>query len=699
MKQLYLPKEVGSFYYISYADGNPGIEVVVGSPAVTRHAGDQQWLNALLQQYSNLAEGVAMWDAEGRISELGLSYAGLTTLDVSGLTNLTVLYCYGNNLSVLDVSKNTALTELYCSDNNLSVLDVSKNTALTSLDCQSNNLSELNVSKNTALTYLDCWDNNLSILDVSKNAALTQLYCGDNNLSTLDVSKNTALESLGCDGNNLSVLDVSKNTALTGLYCTGNSQLTVVYVPLGFLNGGRQYDIDPGVELIEGSPTTAVTKPSAPKNFLATPSADSVSLKWDAVDGATSYKLQFKTGTGEFMDIPAEQVTMTGTTATITGLAAGTTYYFRAAATNEGGESAFVLTNATTTVSSGIQPPNNAQVDVTEGKETKSATVTWTAAAGAAYNTVYLVQYREIGGNGKWKSVTVKASNKNGLTKDLKLKAGKEYEFTVSVKGAKGQAGSIVIEAGKVRVWDVVPAASLATLKAAELPEGFVSQSQIALRVKNLNGSNVIGTAKKNVEVDTLTVTYTFGKTKYEKEANLKTVTLTYNKDTKEWIADNEAVTFEKRIIIVKGLEDTKKYTVTAQFSNLTEGKEATSAKATSKTVSTTKLNWQAVTGISTFVDISAQSESESVTWEAVNEYGDVAPARPATYTVKIWYGNKVVKKLKATSTSLTLKASQLKSLAKLDGQVLYVTVIANADKTHVAGNEADATHAAVNWA
>jgi hypothetical protein len=64
---------------------------------------------------------------------------------------------------------------------------------------------------------------------------------------------------------------------------------------------------------------------------------------------------------------------------------------------------------------------------------------------------------------------------------------------------------------------------------------------------------------------------------------------------------------------------------------------------------------------------------------------------------VKFWYGNKVVKKIKATSTSLNLTASQVKSLAKyhLD---LTVTVVANADKWHVAGSDAEDEGTTVSW-
>ena len=147
----------------------------------------------------------------------------LTALNVSGATALTHLNCNSNQLTALDVSGATALEDLYCESNQLTALDVSSNTALTILYCHSNNLTTLDVSKNTALTYLSCSSNDLMTLDVSKNTALTKLYCYSNNLTTLDVSKNTALTKLYCYSNNLTTLDVSNNTALTELYCYSNN--------------------------------------------------------------------------------------------------------------------------------------------------------------------------------------------------------------------------------------------------------------------------------------------------------------------------------------------------------------------------------------------------------------------------------------------------------------------------------------------
>jgi hypothetical protein len=145
--------------------------------------------------------------------------AQLSSLNVSGLTQLRTLYCNNNaQLSSLDVSGLTQLTTLQCNNNaQLSSLDVSGLTQLTSLECNNNDqLSSLNVSGSTQLTTLQCNNNDqLSSLNVSGLTQLTSLECIDNQLSSLNVSGSTQLTTLKCNSNNINLANA--NTILTAL--------------------------------------------------------------------------------------------------------------------------------------------------------------------------------------------------------------------------------------------------------------------------------------------------------------------------------------------------------------------------------------------------------------------------------------------------------------------------------------------------
>ena len=149
----------------------------------------------------------------------------LTSLDVSGCTALTTLYCYDNQLTSLNVSGCTSLTKLDCTYNELTSLNLSGCTALTSLSCSKNQLTSLDLSGCTSLTKLDCNENQLTSLNVSKNTALTKLECYRNQLTSLNVSGCTALTWLECRNNQLTSLNVSDCTSLTRLNCSKN-QLT-----------------------------------------------------------------------------------------------------------------------------------------------------------------------------------------------------------------------------------------------------------------------------------------------------------------------------------------------------------------------------------------------------------------------------------------------------------------------------------------
>ncbi len=103
----------------------------------------------------------------------------------------------------------------------------------------------------------------------------------------------------------------------------------------------------------EGSATTAggVTAPLAPGSLTALPvSGTQINLAWTDVANETGFKIERKTGAGgtyaQIATTSAGVVTYSNT-----GLAAGTSYYFRVRSTNGGGDSAYSPeANATTSI-------------------------------------------------------------------------------------------------------------------------------------------------------------------------------------------------------------------------------------------------------------------------------------------------------------------------------------------------------------
>ncbi len=172
----------------------------------------------------------------------------ITTLDLSGKSNLKELICKRNGFTALDLTDCTALVSVDCSHNQLASLNVSNSTALEYLVCGHNNIRSLDVTHNTKLTHLDAWDcglseidvsanteleylelggenrnvnthNRLTMIDVSNNKKLTYLAVDRNLLTEVDVSGLPLLETLMFQHNDITSIDISHNQALKELYC------------------------------------------------------------------------------------------------------------------------------------------------------------------------------------------------------------------------------------------------------------------------------------------------------------------------------------------------------------------------------------------------------------------------------------------------------------------------------------------------
>ncbi len=164
------------------------------------------------------------------LTTLNVFSSALTSLNVSGLTKLSYINCNLNALSTLNVSGLTSLNTLYCAENNLSSLNVSGLTSLIDLECNKNKLTSLNCTGLTSLANLICYENKLTSLTVSGLTSLNKIQTQNNNLTSLDVSGLTNLKELTCNNNNLSSLNLINTTSLTNLSSTINPSLLCIQV-------------------------------------------------------------------------------------------------------------------------------------------------------------------------------------------------------------------------------------------------------------------------------------------------------------------------------------------------------------------------------------------------------------------------------------------------------------------------------------
>lgn len=229
------------------------------------------------------------------------------------------------------------------------------------LDSYTGTLSGLNNSSITVqgMTFIKGSSNNggsgntsVTLSSVSANGSslqtTTQLTLNfDTAISGLNASDITLSGVSGVNKGNLSGSGPSYTLGISGFSSGGT--LSVAVVRSGYT--------------ISGSPKTVTiyystgsgggggdTKPNAPTGVTATAqSSSSISVSWDSVSGATSYRVYYEVGSSSDKNLAD---TVTGTSYTHTGLQASTTYYYYIKAVNSAGESGYSSYKSATTQSS-----------------------------------------------------------------------------------------------------------------------------------------------------------------------------------------------------------------------------------------------------------------------------------------------------------------------------------------------------------
>jgi len=183
--------------------------------------------------------------------------------------------------------------------------------------------------------------------------------CGQSKLSDPSIVPPDGLEATAGPGQVALVWPEISNSAFYVVYWDSNQSVTrtdssvvslVPSVTITDLTNGVEYFFAVGsvsISGVVGSLSEAVSAiplpnaPDAPTGLSALAGSGEVTLSWTAVTGADSYKIFYNT-TGGVKDSDASIDVEGGTTATYThtGLQSLTTYYYRIAAVNTGGQSA-----------------------------------------------------------------------------------------------------------------------------------------------------------------------------------------------------------------------------------------------------------------------------------------------------------------------------------------------------------------------
>ena len=172
------------------------------------------------------------------LGQLIVSGNNLTTINVSGLTNLQWIECQGNQLTTLNLSANTNLYQVWCQNNQLTSLVLPSSPNLWGVWCYGNQLSTLNLNNNTGITNLFIQQNLLTSFNFAPFVNLAQTNVSFNKWVTLNFNSNPKLVSIWAYSiTTLTDMSIKNgfNTLVTNQDFTGNTKRPPIHVDASFL--------------------------------------------------------------------------------------------------------------------------------------------------------------------------------------------------------------------------------------------------------------------------------------------------------------------------------------------------------------------------------------------------------------------------------------------------------------------------------
>ena len=182
-----------------------------------------------------------------QVSELYVYNSNIANLTgIVAFSNLTVLECWGNQLTNLNLSGLSNLEYLDCRESQISDLNLTGLTSLRAIECGVNQLTSLNLA-GLDLEGLVCEVNQIQSLDLSQQTNLQVLQCDSNQLTTLDLSGLKQIYYLICNSNLFTTLDVSNMPLLDTFVFNSNPNLTTVNLKNGSIETFVEFDDNPSL--------------------------------------------------------------------------------------------------------------------------------------------------------------------------------------------------------------------------------------------------------------------------------------------------------------------------------------------------------------------------------------------------------------------------------------------------------------------
>jgi subtilase family serine protease len=195
-------------------------------------------------------------------------------------------------------------------------------------------------------------------------------------------------------------------------------------------SAGSGYDLASGLGSIDAANLVDSTRPPAPPTALAaTSTGTSVTLTWDSAARASSYDIYAGAASGQEGKTPV-QTAITGTSATLSGLSYGSTYYFTVTAV-----SAYGSSTASSEAAATIVPAPPTAVNASAAGST--ITLSWSASSGA---TAYEVL--QMTGADAATATPVKTGLTTTSTAISGLAPGTDYSFAVVADNAAGTSAA-----------------------------------------------------------------------------------------------------------------------------------------------------------------------------------------------------------------------------------------------------------------